>query len=52
MMLGYTPKNLVSMRTSLQAVIKRTPEGKVKENLEMADDFLGGLWAEGYFDHD
>ena len=47
-MLGYTAKNVVSMRTSIEAVSKRTPEGRVKDNLEMAVDFLDGLLAEGH----
>ena len=50
-MLGYTYKNVISMRTSIEAVSKRTPEGKVKDNLEMSVDLLDGLLAEGYFDH-
>jgi hypothetical protein len=47
-MLGYTAKNVVSMRTSIEAVSKNAPEGRVKDNLEMAVDFLDGLLAEGH----
>jgi hypothetical protein len=48
MILGYyTNKNLRSMRTSIEAVSKRTPEGQVKDNLDMAVDFIDEILAEG-----
>ena len=43
----YTNKNLRSMRTSIEAVSKRTPEGQVKDNLDMAVDFIDEILAGG-----
>ena len=53
-MLGYSEKDLNKMINSIDFVITQIKNPDVKpgtvENLNMAKDFLGGLWAEGYFD--
>ena len=53
-MLGYTKEDLDTMITSIAVALgphpKLTDEERV--NLNKAQDFLEGLWAEGYFDHD
>lgn len=48
-MLGYELSDQEEMVTCLLN-IKRTCPSEYLNGLEMAIDFLQGLWAEGYFD--
>ena len=53
-MLGYELDDLKDMIDSINFVIEQIKNPDVRpgtvENLILAKDFLGGLWAEGYFD--
>lgn len=53
-MLGYTIDDLDKMTASVNIVNSYLPlnssNDEVREGLEMASEFLQGLWAEGYFD--
>ena len=53
-MLGYELDDLKDMIESINFVIEQIKNPDVRpgtlENLILAKDFLGGLWAEGYFD--
>ena len=51
-MLGYTKDDLNEMIDATYLAMHYVPEGQTKlmENLAGTNDFLQGLWAEGYFD--
>ena len=53
-MLGYELDDLNDMIDSINFVIEQIKNPDVRqgtvEGLILAKDFLGGLWAEGYFD--
>jgi hypothetical protein len=58
-MLGYTKEDLDRMTNAIhdaKLFYLRTPSDlmdktELRNDLEMANSFLQGLWAEGYFDH-
>jgi hypothetical protein len=53
-MLGYTEKELDDMIYAIQSVITTVNSDDdpfLHGNLWKAQEFLQGLWAEGYFDH-
>jgi hypothetical protein len=51
-MLGYTEEDLGKMIDAVTRVTRlRVIEDEYIDDLNMAGDFLQGLWAEGYFDH-
>jgi hypothetical protein len=58
-MLGYTENDLNRMINAIhdaKLFYLRTPSNlmdktELRSDLEMANSFLQGLWAEGYFDH-
>jgi DNA/RNA-binding domain of Phe-tRNA-synthetase-like protein len=47
MILGYYTNKFRIMRTSIEAVSKRTRKGQVKDNLDMAVDFIDEILAGG-----
>ena len=52
-MLGYTQKDLNEMIQAIDASLTQvddTDDPWLHSRLAMAHSFLGGLWAEGYFD--
>lgn len=51
-MLGYTKDNLDEMIDATYLALHYLPpaQTEIAENLSKANDFLQGLWAEGYFD--
>jgi len=52
-MLGYTEEDLNNMRYGIETadmMINSDENPAIHNYLVMASDFLGGLWAEGYFD--
>jgi len=51
-MLGYTEKDLNDMINGVLVSLDATnpEETDIIRQLNMANDFLQGLWAEGYFD--
>lgn len=51
-MLGYTKDDLDSMIDSTYLALHYVPPAQtdLANNLTKANDFLQGLWAEGYFD--
>jgi hypothetical protein len=50
-MLGYDEFDLSKMIMSIQDVSKDLDApAHIKDGLNKAEDFLQGLWAEGYFD--
>jgi len=54
-MLGYTKTDLDEMSASIEVAIKQLSpyllsSPKTEAGLNKANDFLQGLWAEGYFD--
>ena len=51
-MLGYTKEDLDNMISSIAVALGPHPKLTNEEmtNLKKAQDFLEGLWAEGYFD--
>jgi hypothetical protein len=49
-MLGYELKDLNKMVTAVDSAYEYVTTPDVLEGLELARDFLQGLWAEGYFD--
>ena len=52
MMLGYSLQDLNKMIDATYLSLHYLPPAKtdLAENLAKANDFLQGLWAEGYFD--
>ena len=52
MMLGYSKEDLDQMITAIAVALGPHPKLTDEEitNLRKAQDFLEGLWAEGYFD--
>jgi len=59
-MLGYTKEDLDQMSNSvhdaklfyiLNSDVIKVDEDPIVDGLLKANDFLQGLWAEGYFDH-
>jgi hypothetical protein len=53
MMLGYTKEDLDNMLTAIWSVkttVDFNNDPWLHDHLQMAGDFLNGLWAEGYFD--
>ena len=53
-MLGYTQQNLADMTYGVyqaDLLIDADENPAIHNYLVMANDFLQGLWAEGYFDH-
>ena len=50
-MLGYTEQDLNNMRLAIENASFVTDDTTMNYWLDQANDFLGGLWAEGYFDH-
>lgn len=51
MMLGYTKDDLGKMINAITRITRlRVSEDEYLDDLNMAGDFLQGLWAEGYFD--
>jgi len=53
MMLGYTKTDLDNMMYGIQnadLMINADENPAIHNYLVTANDFLGGLWAEGYFD--
>jgi hypothetical protein len=51
-MLGYTKDDLDEMIDATYLAMHYVPEGQTNlmQNLAGTNDFLQGLWAEGYFD--
>jgi len=49
-MLGYTIDDLDKMSNAVHNAYKYITDPNDKEGILMAQDFLQGLWAEGYFD--
>jgi hypothetical protein len=50
-MLGYSIDDLGKMINAVTRVTRlRVSEDEYIDDLNMAGDFLQGLWAEGYFD--
>ena len=53
-MLGYEAKDLEEMRDAVYRASVYLPPNEsndiTREGLNKVADFLGGLWAEGYFD--
>ena len=51
-MLGYTIDDLDEMIRSIGLSKKSVPstQTRIHEGLDKAQEFLQGLWAEGYFD--
>ena len=49
-MLGYELKDLNKMVTAVDSVCEYVTSPDDLEGLELAREFLQGLWAEGYFD--
>jgi hypothetical protein len=55
MMLGYSESDLDEMIGAIQAALTTVNSDNdpwLHGNLWKAQEFLQGLWAEGYFDHD
>ena len=52
-MLGYTVEDLDSMIRGVVLAKKSIPSTQIKihEGLDKAQEFLQGLWVEGYFDN-
>jgi hypothetical protein len=50
MMLGYTIDDLDKMGNAIHNAYKYVSTPDDKEGLLQAQQFLQGLWAEGYFD--
>jgi hypothetical protein len=50
-MLGYTMADINEMCQSLELARRTVQKESVLKGLYKAEDFLQGLWAEGYFDH-
>ena len=54
-MLGYTQQNLADMTYGVyqaDLLVNADENPAIHNYLVMAHDFLQGLWAEGYFDHE
>lgn len=49
-MLGYEVYDQELMIVAVQNAYKYATTLEDKEGLKLAEDFLHGLWAEGYFD--
>ena len=49
-MLGYEVYDQELMVVAIQNAYKYVSTPEDKEGLKLAEDFLQGLWAEGYFD--
>jgi hypothetical protein len=51
-MLGYTQDDLDEMIRAVALSKKSVPSTQIRihDGLDKAQDFLQGLWAEGYFD--
>jgi hypothetical protein len=49
-MLGYELSDQEDMVVAVQNAYKYVTTPEDKEGLKMAEAFLQGLWAEGYFD--
>ena len=52
-MLGYSHQELEDMRYGIDCallLINQDENPAIARYLNTANDFLGGLWAEGYFD--
>ena len=49
-MLGYAVDDLDKMSNAVHNAYKYITDPNDKEGILMAQDFLQGLWAEGYFD--
>jgi hypothetical protein len=49
-MLGYTIEDLDKMSNAVHNAYKYVTTPDDKEGVLMAQQFLQGLWAEGYFD--
>jgi hypothetical protein len=52
-MLGYTEEDLNNMKYGIDSallMIDTDDNPAIARYLTTASDFLGGLWAEGYFD--
>ena len=52
-MLGYTKEDLDNMLTAIwsaKTTVDFNNDPWLHDHLQMAGDFLNGLWAEGYFD--
>ena len=49
-MLGYTVEDLDKMSNAVHHAYKYVTDPDDKEGILMAQSFLQGLWAEGYFD--
>jgi hypothetical protein len=52
-MLGYTKEDLDNMKYGVDSallMINTDDNPAIARYLTTASDFLGGLWAEGYFD--
>jgi hypothetical protein len=49
-MLGYEINDLNEMCQSIELASRTVTKDKVLNGLNKAQDFLQGLWAEGYFD--
>ena len=55
MMLGYTQRDLSDMTYGVyqaDLLVNADENPAIHNYLVMAHDFLQGLWAEGYFDHE
>jgi len=50
-MLGYTIDDLDKMSNAVHNAYKHVSDPNDKEGVLMAQQFLQGLWAEGYFDN-
>ena len=53
-MLGYTKEDLDTMIDAMHTallLVDDTDDPWLHSRLAMAHSFLGGLWAEGYFDN-
>jgi hypothetical protein len=49
-MLGYELKDINKMCQSIELARRSISDYKVIVGLNKAEDFLQGLWSEGYFD--
>jgi hypothetical protein len=50
-MLGYTMNDLDNMTRAIDVAYKYVSTPDDLKGLEQANEFLQGLWAEGYFDN-
>lgn len=49
-MLGYTVQDIANMQLAIENASTVTNDTTMNYWLDKANDFLDGLWAEGYFD--